>query len=56
MNRLTRTANEFDYCRDFCGDCTYPAEIHAKCLDVMLYERLRDYEDTGMEPEGGTDR
>lgn len=51
MNRLTRTAEKFDYCRDFCGNCKYPAEIREKCLDARLYERLRDYEDTGLEPE-----
>lgn len=49
MNRLTRTAENFDYCRDFCGDCKYPAEVHEKCLDARLYEKLRDYEDAEAE-------
>jgi hypothetical protein len=54
MNRLTRTAEAFDYCRDYCGegDCQHKAGVFpAKCLDATMYERLRDYEDTGLEPE-----
>lgn len=52
MNRLTRTAEDFDYCRDYClaGDCQYKAGIiPEKCLDARLYERLRDYEDAEAE-------
>ena len=51
MNRMTRTAEDFDYCRDYChaGDCQYKAGIiPEKCLDARLYEKNRDYEDNGV--------
>lgn len=56
-HRLTKTAG--DYCSDECGqarscrrldDAKQNDDLSLRCKDALRYERLREYEDTGLLP------
>lgn len=53
MERLTK--NGFDYCAEYCAssaDCGFfKHEVPTPCGDAAIYNRLAEYEDTGLEPE-----
>lgn len=53
MERLTKKG--FDYCAEYCArsaDCGFfKHEVPTPCGDAAIYNRLAEYEDTGLEPE-----
>ncbi len=52
MTRLTTPQG--DYCRDVCGcrnTCPRLQRGQPPCKDAQRYQRLRQYENTGREPE-----
>ena len=53
MDRLTQ--HGFDYCSEYCSsnkDCGYfKSEVAVPCGDKAIYDRLTEYEDTGLTPE-----
>lgn len=52
MNRLTQ--DNFDYCEENCNEtdrCGYFTDkIGIKCSDAAIYDKLREYEQTSLEP------
>lgn len=52
LDRLTQ--DDFDYCEENCnetGRCGYfTGQTDAKCGDAAIYDKLREYEQTGLAP------
>jgi len=56
MDRLTKPNG--DYCRDVCGQANTCERLEyakrhpgTRCQDAKRYERLRQYENTGLTPD-----